>query len=184
PDAALTAPDAALAAPDGPTLRRATRTPWFSLLLFAGSDDAAARRLHDDAALIRARFGDLVTAHVVATARGVTTGPAGRDSGGNHTGGAHSGSAHSGDGHSGDGHSGGAHSDGDDTVLDPAGRARARYGAAIGEAVLVRPDGYLAYRSTTDHPGRLERYLRAHGITPAPAGVAPPASTTAAGRTS
>ncbi len=167
PDVAL-APDIALAAPDGPTLRQATRTPWFSLLLFAGGDDDAARRLHDDAALIRARFGDLVIARVVATA------PAGRNTGDGPSGRAPSGRAHS----------GGAHSGGDGAVLDPAGRARARYGAAIGEAVLVRPDGYLAYRSTADHVGRLERYLRAHGIAPAPAGAAAPASTTAAGRTS
>ncbi|WP_261562258.1 FAD-dependent monooxygenase [Frankia tisae] len=136
------APDVALATPDGPTLRQATRTPWFSLLLFAGSDRDAARRLRDDAARIRARFGDLVTARVVATT-------------GTGTGG---------------------------TVLDPTGLARVRYGAAVGEAVLVRPDGYLAHRSTGDHVGRLERYLRAHGITPVPAGAAAPA--TGAGRIS
>ncbi|EIV91894.1 2-polyprenyl-6-methoxyphenol hydroxylase-like oxidoreductase [Frankia sp. QA3] len=92
-------------------------------------------------------------------ARVVVTAPAGRDTRDDHSGGAHS---------------GGDHSGGDGPVLDPADRARARYGAAIGEAVLVRPDGYLAYRSTVDHVGQLERHLRAHGITPAPAGVAAP----------
>ncbi|WP_261575590.1 FAD-dependent monooxygenase, partial [Frankia gtarii] len=150
------APDAALATPGGPTLRQATRTPWFSLLLFAGGDPAAARRLRDDAARIHARFGDLVTVRVVATTDAEPN-PDEADTDREPNSGGETTTLR------------------DGTVVDPAGRARARYGAAVGEAILVRPDGYLAYRSIGDHVVHLELYLHAHGITPRPPGRYAPA---------
>jgi 2-polyprenyl-6-methoxyphenol hydroxylase-like FAD-dependent oxidoreductase len=44
-----------------------------------------------------------------------------------------------------------AHRVGDD-VIDPTGRVEAAYGTGPGGAVLVRPDGFVAWRATAPHP--------------------------------
>jgi 2-polyprenyl-6-methoxyphenol hydroxylase-like FAD-dependent oxidoreductase len=54
-------------------------------------------------------------------------------------------------------------------LVDDGGHARLAYGAAPGELVLIRPDGYLGIRSTD--AGAIEAYLRELGVPAVRAGA-------------
>jgi hypothetical protein len=41
-----------------------------------------------------------------------------------------------------------------DDVIDPSGRVEAAYGIGRDGAVLVRPDGFVAWRATAPHPAQ------------------------------
>ena len=43
-----------------------------------------------------------------------------------------------------------------DDVIDPSGSVEAAYGTGPDGAVLVRPDGFVAWRATAPHPAPTE----------------------------
>jgi len=64
-------------------------------------------------------------------------------------------------------------------LVDDGDQARRTYGAAPGELVLIRPDGYLGIRSADAE--EIDAYLRGLGVAEVSTGAAVPAGTAAAG---
>ncbi len=56
-----------------------------------------------------------------------------------------------------------------DVLLEPDGDAHRRYGAAAESLYLVRPDGYIAFRSQPAHAQPVIGHLRTVFSVPAPA---------------